>query len=94
MLLIPLYSSFPMAQSVRCLYVKLSCAVLSLSPPSHHPRPDREGLAPGDRLYRWSEISPYAKAQELLRQGHSYLLRQGHSYLDGDGNGKACEALR
>ena len=75
-----------MAQSARCLYVKLSCAVLALSPPSHHPRPDREGLAPGGRLYRCSEISPYAKAQELLRQGHSYL--------DGDGNGKACEALR
>ena len=45
-----------------------------------------DGTTPGGRRYRCSEISSYAKAQELLRQGHSYL--------DGDGNGKACEALR
>ena len=36
--------------------------------------------------YRCSEISSYAKAQELLRQGHSYL--------DGNGDGEACESLR
>ena len=35
---------------------------------------------------RCSEISTYAKAQELLRQGHSYL--------DGNGDGEACEMLR
>ncbi len=45
-----------------------------------------DGTTPGGRRYRCSEISSYAKAQELLRQGHSYL--------DGDGNGKACGALR
>ena len=45
-----------------------------------------DGTTPGGRRYRCSEISSYAKAQELLRQWHSYL--------DGDGNGKACEALR
>ena len=45
-----------------------------------------DGTTPGGRRYRCSEISSYAKAQELLRQGHSYL--------DGDGNGLACEALR
>ena len=38
------------------------------------------------RHYRCSEISSYVKAQELLRQGHSYL--------DGNGDGEACEALR
>lgn len=38
------------------------------------------------RRYRCKEIGSYAKAQELLRQGHTYL--------DGDGDGKACEALR
>jgi endonuclease YncB( thermonuclease family) len=45
-----------------------------------------DGTTPEGRRYRCSEISSYAKAQELLRQGHSYL--------DGDGNGLACEALR
>jgi hypothetical protein len=33
------------------------------------------------RRYRCSEINSYAKAQELLRQGHSYL--------DGNGDGEA-----
>lgn len=32
------------------------------------------------------EIGSYARAQELLRQGHGYL--------DGDGEGEACESLR
>jgi endonuclease YncB( thermonuclease family) len=45
-----------------------------------------DGTTPGGRRYRCSEISSYARAQDLLRQGHSYL--------DGDGNGKACESLR
>ncbi|WP_254931854.1 MULTISPECIES: excalibur calcium-binding domain-containing protein [unclassified Cyanobium] len=31
-------------------------------------------------------MSSYAKAQDLLRQGHSYL--------DGNGDGEACESLR
>ena len=38
------------------------------------------------RLYHCREISFYTRAQELLRQGHSYL--------DGDGDGEACESLR
>ena len=45
-----------------------------------------DGTTPGGRRYRCSEISSYAKAQELLRQGHTYL--------DGDGNGEACASLR
>ena len=45
-----------------------------------------DGTTPGGRRYRCSEISSYAKAQELLRQGHSYL--------DGNGDGEACKALR
>lgn len=32
------------------------------------------------------EIGSYERAQELLRQGHTYL--------DGNGDGQACEALR
>lgn len=35
---------------------------------------------------RCSEIGSYSRAQDLLRQGHTYL--------DADGNGKACESLR
>jgi len=35
---------------------------------------------------RCKEIGSYARAQELLRQGHGYL--------DGDGDGEACESLR
>jgi endonuclease YncB( thermonuclease family) len=44
-----------------------------------------DGTTPGGRRYRCSEINSYAKAQELLRQGHSYL--------DGNGDGEACESL-
>jgi len=36
--------------------------------------------------YRCKQIGSWAKAQELLKQGHSYL--------DGDGDGEACERLR
>lgn len=36
--------------------------------------------------YRCKQIGNWAKAQELLKQGHSYL--------DGDGDGEACEGLR
>ena len=45
-----------------------------------------DGTTPGGRRYRCSEISSYARAQDLLRQGHSYL--------DGNGDGEACESLR
>ena len=45
-----------------------------------------DGTTPNGRRYRCKEIGSYAKAQELLRQGHSYL--------DGNGDGEACESLR
>ena len=38
------------------------------------------------RRYRCREIGSYALAQQLLRQGHTYL--------DGNGDGEACESLR
>ncbi len=41
---------------------------------------------PGGRRLRCREIGSFTRAQELLRQGHTYL--------DGDGNGEACESLR
>ena len=36
--------------------------------------------------YRCKQIGSWAKAQELLKQGHSYL--------DGDGDREACESLK
>lgn len=36
--------------------------------------------------YRCKEIGSFARAQELLRQGHTYL--------DRDGDGVACQSLR
>jgi hypothetical protein len=45
-----------------------------------------DGTTPGCRRYRCSKINSYAKAQELLRQGHSLL--------DGNGDGEACTSLR
>ena len=45
-----------------------------------------DGTTPGGRRYRCKEISSYARAQELLRQGHTYL--------DSNGDGEACESLR
>ncbi len=38
------------------------------------------------RRYRCREIGSFAQAQQLLRQGHTYL--------DGDRDGVACESLR
>lgn len=45
-----------------------------------------DGTTPGGRRYSCKEIGSFARAQELLRQGHTYL--------DGNGDGQACEALR
>ena len=45
-----------------------------------------DGTTPGGRRYRCNEIGSYARAQELLRQGHTTL----GSNDDED----ACEALR
>jgi endonuclease YncB( thermonuclease family) len=39
-----------------------------------------------NRKLRCRDIGSYAKAQDLLRQGHSYL--------DANGDGQACESLR
>lgn len=43
-----------------------------------------DGTTPWGRRYRCSAIGSYARAQDLLRQGHSYL--------DGNGDGEACES--
>ena len=45
-----------------------------------------DGTTPGGRRYHCQEIGSYAHAQELLRQGHTYL--------DSNGDGEACESLR
>jgi endonuclease YncB( thermonuclease family) len=45
-----------------------------------------DGTTPGGRRYRCTEIDSYARAQELLRQGHTYL--------DSNRDGVACESLR
>jgi hypothetical protein len=47
------------------------------------------GTAPAaiaGQRYRCKQIGSFARAQELLRQGHTYL--------DGNGDGVACESLR
>ena len=46
----------------------------------------RPCTTPGGRRYRCKEIGSYARVQELLRQGHTYL--------DSNGDGEACESLR
>lgn len=45
-----------------------------------------DGTTPDGVRYRCREIGSYARAQQLLRQGHTYL--------DGNGDGEACESLR
>jgi hypothetical protein len=45
-----------------------------------------DGTTPDGRRHFCSQIGSHARAQELLRQGHSYL--------DSDGDGEACESLR
>jgi endonuclease YncB( thermonuclease family) len=45
-----------------------------------------DGTTPGGRRYRCNEIGSYTRAQELLRQGHTYL--------DSNSDGEACESLR
>lgn len=45
-----------------------------------------DGTTPGGRRYRCKEIGSYARAQELLRQGHTDL--------DSNRDGEACESLR
>ena len=45
-----------------------------------------DGTTPGGRRTSCKEIGSYARAQELLRQGHTYL--------DSNRDGEACESLR
>ena len=45
-----------------------------------------DGTTPDGRRYRCREIGSYARAQQLLHQGHTYL--------DANGDGEACESLR
>jgi endonuclease YncB( thermonuclease family) len=45
-----------------------------------------DGTTPGGHRYHCKEIGSYARAQELLHQGHTYL--------DGNSDGEACESLR
>jgi endonuclease YncB( thermonuclease family) len=45
-----------------------------------------DGTTPDGRRYSCKEIGSYARAQELLRQGHTYL--------DSNRDGEACESLR
>jgi len=45
-----------------------------------------DGTTPGGRRYSCKEIGSYARAQELLRQGHTDL--------DSNRDGEACESLR
>jgi hypothetical protein len=40
----------------------------------------------GSSRYRCKEIGSWSRAQDLLKQGHTYL--------DRDGDGEACESLR
>lgn len=49
------------------------------------PKPASSSAKPSGR-YRCAEVSSWARAQELLKQGHTYL--------DGDSDGEACESLR
>ena len=49
-------------------------------------RRGRKNYSSGGNRYRCKEVESWAKAQELLKQGHSYL--------DRDGDGEACEGLR
>ena len=49
-------------------------------------RRGRRSSGSGGNRYRCKEVESWAKAQELLKQGHSYL--------DRDGDGEACKSLR
>jgi len=48
--------------------------------------PSSSSGAPSISRYRCGEIGSWSRAQELLRQGHTYL--------DRDGDGEACESLK
>lgn len=50
------------------------------------PTTAKPSATPASGRYRCKDIGSWAKAQELLKQGHHYL--------DGGGDGEACERLR
>ncbi len=57
------------------------------TPPSGGSAPTRRGAAvPAGTRYTCRSIGSFTRAQELLRQGHTYL--------DRNGDGVACESLR
>ena len=53
---------------------------------SNQHKPNSSSSTPTGSRYTCSQISSYAQAQ--------LLLRQGHRYLDGDGDGEACETRK
>jgi len=53
---------------------------------SHRSNRRRSDSTPDGRRYTCSEIGSHAIAQEMLRQGHTYL--------DGNNDGEACKSLR
>jgi hypothetical protein len=48
--------------------------------------PVSDGTTPDGARFRCTQIGSWARAQQLLRQGHTYL--------DGDGDREACDSLR
>jgi micrococcal nuclease len=50
------------------------------------PSPSPASSSKPSGRYRCAEVGSWARAQELLKQGHTYL--------DGDRDGEACESLR
>jgi hypothetical protein len=51
-----------------------------------HPQPQPSSSVPVSGRYRCRQIGSFGRAQELLRQGHTYL--------DRNSDGVACESLR
>lgn len=58
----------------------------SQSPASPGSGTGTDWAAMAGRRWRCREVGSWERAQQLLREGHTYL--------DGDGDGEACEALR
>lgn len=56
------------------------------APTAASPASPASGASIGGQRYTCRQIGSFTRAQELLRQGHSYL--------DRDGDGVACESLR
>ena len=63
-----------------------SAGAVPASGPSSAPLPSPQAPQPSGAKTTCKQIGSFARAQELLRQGHSYL--------DRNGDGVACEGLR